>query len=130
MIYFRYCKKIVFFTLTGLFLSGCIAPVEQVQMAVTTPTAEIENRTTAKKVVTINYLCANQKVVRVQVPTSPKDKTITVIFNQTSHKLSSAVTKRGKKYSNIRWIWLEANGKGTLHDNRNNILAENCLKTG
>lgn len=79
------------------------------------------------------YHCDNNKKVTVeskkQSKATNKKETITVNFQGTSHQLSSAVTKNGKKYTNIRWTWHEMrNGQAFLYNNTKKILAENCVK--
>ncbi|WP_373767502.1 MliC family protein [Glaesserella sp.] len=127
--HFRHMKKILTLSFSVMWLSGCVAPVEQVQQAQKDSDITVkETRSTEKNMPVTEYVCDKDKIVRVQTPKTPKNKTITVTFNQASHKLSSTVVQHGKKYSNIRWVWHEQNGKCTLRDNRNNVLAENCVK--
>lgn len=118
-------------------LAGCsvttIAPAEQLQKNMVQgeqakPVAKT-GRDVVKKQIVTEYKCNKGKIVRVQQGSAKKNSAVTVMFNNTSHKLSAAVSDKGKKFSNIRWIWLEGlNGKATLSDNRNNVLAENCIK--
>lgn len=117
------------FCTTLLGIAGCaptIAPVEQVQPQ------SLANQSRLKIIdarQTVEYLCEGEKNVRIQQVQVPKEQKITLFFNHTSHKLSPAVSKVGKKYSNIRWIWQEdANGVGTLLDNRQNLLATGCIR--
>lgn len=115
-----------------LLLSACMAPA-------VSPVAQLEQslvpNKTVQTVMKINehihheYQCDNKQMVRVQYDNAKKNKAVDVTFQQGTHTLYSSVTKKGKKYSNIRWIWSEDfDGKGTLRDNRNKILAENCVK--
>lgn len=128
-------KKMGIATLS-LWLSGCslttIAPAEQLQKSIVKPNevqVATKGRAVIKKQPVSEYRCDQGKVVRVRFASTKKNSTISVIFNQTTHKLSPTVSSKGKKYSNIRWIWFEDfNGKGTLKDNRQNILAKNCIK--
>lgn len=118
-----------------LFLTACssqpiVAPVEQLQHVpiekAPTPSTEkilpVQHKTAL-------YLCKDQKSVKLTKDSNEK-KSITVEFNQTSHKLSSSVPKTGKKkYSNIRWIWIEEfNGSHTLRDKSGKVLADFCIK--
>lgn len=118
----------------GLFLTACtsqpmVAPVEQMQQApielAPTPSAEkiqpVKNKT-------VLYLCSKQKSVKVTKNANEK-KSLTIEFNQTSHKLSSTVPKTSKKkYSNIRWIWAEEfDGSHTLRDKNGKVLAGHCI---
>lgn len=127
--------RFAFSILTTILLGACqvttIAPAEQVQQKTveTTEKAKETARTVVKKQLVAEYVCEKSKVVSVQKSSNKKNATITVTFNQSSYKLSPNVTNRGKKYSNIRWIWLvDAQGIGTLTDNRHNILAQHCQK--
>lgn len=125
-------RKFLGFALFSAVLTACtpqpaVAPVEQIQklpnalsLTAATPVS-VQNKTVA-------YQCKKGKTVRV-THTSGDKKSITVEFNQTSHKLSSSVPKQNKKYSNIRWIWAEDfNGKSSLRDKSGKLLAENCVK--
>lgn len=117
-----------------LWLCGCsattIAPAEQIQQKTEQKAKPVaKGRDVVKKQLITEYRCAKNKTVRVQKSSTKKNSTVTVTFNQVSHKLSPTVSNQGKKYSNIRWIWLEGfNGKAVLSDNRHNVLAENCVK--
>lgn len=120
----------------ALFLTACsmttIAPAEQVhQQTEDSDTApQKASRTVIKKQQITEYQCANAKRLSVQSSLTPqKNRAITVTFNQRSHKLSPNIVDRGKKYSNIRWIWtIDHRGIGTLTDNRHTVLAKNCKK--
>lgn len=144
-------KKAIFFTFftaCGLWLAGCtpsVAPVEQVQNA-QFPVDEATKQpqpvpkknqpmiSVVKNTTQIEYLCENQQPLRVQpTPLNPSSKSkkavITVSFRNTSHKLSEEVVNIGKKYSNLRWVWLENHqGVGTLLDNSGKILAQHCQR--
>lgn len=121
-----------------LFLAACstvvVTPVEQIHQAqktkdlIKTMTKEVER---AAKVNL--YLCKNDKKVEVErqkiVKKAAKKETVTVSFQGTSHQLSSAVTKDGKKYTNIRWTWHETRkGKAFLYNNTKKNLAADCVK--
>lgn len=131
MIFIRNINFIWFCPLV-ILLSACtlpgmspIAQIDHLQHQFASP-ASAENRQVVKEKAGVEYVCQDQKGVRLQ---QINKKTINVTFGQTTHKLSSTVTKTHKKYSNIRWIWTEDfNGKGTLKNNRNNILAEGCVR--
>lgn len=119
-------------------LSGCqvpeIAPVEQVQIANRTKLDEQDvtiNRSIANKKTEFTFLCSQAKRVKVQYNYGSPNKisNVVVTWGDTSHALSPAVSKNGQKYSNIRWIWLEKfNGTATLFNNRNKLLATDCVK--
>lgn len=126
--------------LFGAVLSGCtpltIAPAEQIQQLQQTDSLASSEALTKKRVVknqTVSrYLCkGNQEVRIVQSKNSKnsKSKTINVSFQGSTHTLSPIVTKNGKKYSNIRWIWWEkVDGKSVLYNNKKKVLAERCVK--
>lgn len=81
----------------------------------------------------IVYRCNKNKSVQVErqkkTKKSMKKETVTVTFQGTTHRLSSVVTKNGKKYTNIRWTWHETrNGTAFLYNNSNKTLAANCVK--
>ncbi|MDO4698066.1 MAG: MliC family protein [Pasteurellaceae bacterium] len=122
--------------LIAMALSACsittIAPAEQVrkQMSEESTIQQQSPRTIVKKQPIIEYRCDKAKRVNVQ-PTAnnKKNSTIHLTFNQSTYKLSPNVTNKGRKYSNIRWIWTVDNqGTGTLIDNRHKVLAKNCIK--
>ena len=120
-----------------LGLSGCLSPVmapveavEKVQQpAQEKVTAPVEQRKVVKNQA-IYFVCNNNQPIQItQNRSEKKVKVITLTFDKTSHKLSSAVTRNGKKYSNIRWVWTEdAQGIGTLRDHSQKILAYDCKK--
>lgn len=125
-----------------LTLGGCaeiaVSPVEQVQLVqkasknATSQSKAASKRSVIKSQSVDLYLCKDDKQVRVlksKGKKNVKNNTINVTFMGTTHTLSPAVTKNGKKYSNIRWIWWEPRvGKAELYDNNKQILAEQCVK--
>lgn len=126
-------KSIFVVSLTAcLFcLVGCrpvISPLEQVERlnpaytkAKKAPVAKVANARITE------YTCAQGKTLQIQ--TQAKSKKITLTFNQISHRLSSTISRSGKKYSNIRWTWIEnAKGVGRLQDSHQHILAEQCVR--
>ncbi|MGX2949949.1 MliC family protein [Ursidibacter sp. B-7004-1] len=130
-----YLWKKAFSLLTTTVLLGCstttIAPAEQVEQQIQQPEQSVPQIKTdvVKKQRIISYQCAKNQTLRVQFLNSKKNSPITLTFNRSSYTLSPSVVTQGKKYSNIRWIWTEDfNGVGTLRDNRNNLLAEKCVK--
>lgn len=128
-------RKFRFFAATSLFLTACssqplITPVEQIQQipleVAPTPSTE---KILSVQTKTVLFQCLKQKSVKVTQNANEK-KSLTVEFNQTSHKLSSSVPKTSKKkFSNIRWIWTEEfDGSHTLRDKNGKILAAYCIK--
>lgn len=130
-------------------LSGCKpleAPIEQVQRAqaviqqTQTEIKPIEKVkvTVVKNQTSMQFMCKNDVVVKVQRPKAKKvsqkakrkvssQQAILVTYGNTTHTLSPVVTKDGKKYSNIRWTWKEnLSGEASLIDNSHNVLASEC----
>lgn len=132
--------------LIGIFsalfvVSGCadvaVSPVErvqQVQQAANSPVVAakpVSKRSVVKNQAISLYSCKDDKEVRVLKSKNKKNgkNTVSVTFMGATHSLSAAVTKNGKKYSNIRWIWWEPReGNAELYDNNKQILAEDCVK--
>ena len=121
-----------------LLISGCtkvaVSPVEQVQQVQQTNSDNAEQvkkvaqRSVVKNQAMSLYLCKNDKEVRI-LKTKGKKNSISVTFMDTTHTLSPAVTKNGKKYSNIRWVWWEMrSGVAELYDNNKKVLAKECIK--
>lgn len=121
-----------------LLISGCtkvaVSPVEQVQQVQQTNSDNAEQvKKVAQRSVVKNqamnlYLCQDDKEVRI-LKTKGKKNSISVTFMDTTHTLSPAVTKNGKKYSNIRWVWWEMrSGIAELYDNNKKVLAKECIK--
>ena len=121
-----------------LLISGCtkvaVSPVEQVQQVQKTNSdnaeqvKEVAQRSVVKNQAMNLYLCKDDKEVRI-LKTKGKKNSISVTFMDTSHTLSPAVTKNGKKYSNIRWVWWEMrSGVAELYDNNKKVLAKECIK--
>ena len=121
-----------------LLISGCtkvaVSPVEQMQQVQKTNSDNTEQvkkvaqRSVVKNQAMSLYLCKNDKEVRI-LKTKGKKNSISVTFMDTTHTLSPAVTKNGKKYSNIRWVWWEMrSGIAELYDNNKKVLAKECIK--
>lgn len=127
----------------ALLLTACtmktIVPIEQSQKSImqesklmvqkTVKPGAMSKQDRVKQLPIIEYVCEQNKIVRIQPLSKKKNSPITVIFEQMSYKLSPTVSSKGKKYSNIRWIWLERfNGETTLNDSRNQPLAVGCVR--
>lgn len=141
-------KRIYAIVLGSLFtLSACSeltpSPVEQMQqiqqnaMKQTDEIKALPKQTkvsVVKKQSVTRFICKKDKEVQVRSSQIKNGKNaklnaINVSFAGTTHTLSPTVTKNGKKYSNIRWVWWEPlNGKAELYDNKKNVLAEGCVK--
>ncbi len=130
--------NISLFILILLLISGCtkvaVSPVEQMQQVQKTNSDNTEQvkkvaqRSVVKNQAMSLYLCKNDKEVRI-LKTKGKKNSISVTFMDTTHTLSPAVTKNGKKYSNIRWVWWEMrSGIAELYDNNKKVLAKECIK--
>ena len=130
--------NISLFILILLLISGCtkvaVSPVEQMQQVQKTNSDNTEQvkkvaqRSVVKNQAMSLYLCKNDKEVRI-LKTKGKKNSISVTFMDTTHTLSPAVTKNGKKYSNIRWVWWEMrSGVAELYDNNKKVLAKECIK--
>ena len=123
---------------TLLLISGCtkvaVSPVEQVQQVQKTNSGnaeqvkEVAQRSVVKNQAMNLYLCQDDKEVRI-LKTKGKKNSISVTFMDATHTLSPTVTKNGKKYSNIRWVWWEMrSGVAELYDNNKKVLAKECIK--
>ena len=121
-----------------LLISGCtkvaVSPVEQVQQVQKTNSdnaeqvKEVAQRSVVKNQAMNLYLCKDDKEVRI-LKTKGKKNSISITFMDTTHTLSPAVTKNGKKYSNIRWVWWEMrSGIAELYDNNKKVIAKECIK--
>ncbi len=124
---------LILISISGILLSACtptsMSPVAQVEQNqfLASPTKSNTVMKVKNQSIT-EYKCKNKKTVTIQ-PDNTKKKAINLTFAQTTHTLSSVVTKKSQKYSNIRWVWTEDfSGKWKLRDNRNKVLAENCVK--
>ena len=141
-------KKIYPVVIGSLFtLSACSeltpSPVEQMQqvqqnaMKQTDEIKALPKQTkvsVVKKQSVTRFICKKDKEgqegsSQTKHAKNAKLNAINVSFAGTTHTLSPTVTKNGKKYSNIRWVWWEPlNGKAELYDNKKNVLAEGCVK--
>lgn len=77
------------------------------------------------------YVCKEGKVLRV-VRYATKNKkgklnSISLTFNNVTHKLSPTIAENGRNYSNIHWVWLERKEFSTLKSNTGDVLAEQCV---
>lgn len=114
-----------------------ITPVDQIQQAQIANKDKEASQLLTKRVehtskITL-YSCNNGKKVEVERQKKAKGigkkEMVIVSFQGTSHRLSSTVTKDGKKYTNIRWTWHEMrNGKAFLSNNTKKTLAANCIR--
>lgn len=124
----------------SLFVLGCAvkkAPIEQITEVL--PVKKIDQilRSKAQKEVREQYLCDLGKIVKVYRIKESKKRSekikvhsaIRISFAGSSYKLSPIVSQWGKKYSNIRWDWVEQpNGIAWLMNNNHQFLAKNCKK--
>ena len=56
-----------------------------------------------------------------------KLNSISLTFNNVTHKLSPTIAENGRNYSNIHWVWLERKEFSTLKSNTGDVLAEQCV---
>lgn len=144
-----FLKKKIYPVVLGslVTLSACSeltpSPVEQmqqIQQNAMKQTEEVKSLPKQAKVSVVKkqsvtrFICKKDKEVQVRSSQTKNGKNaklnaISVSFAGTTHTLSPTVTRNGKKYSNIRWVWWEPlNGKAELYDNKKNVLAEGCVK--
>lgn len=124
--------------ITTVCLGACtpaVTPVEQVYQAqkVNKNINRVVTKQVEKASEIVVYRCTNDKKVEVErqkkLKKAAQKETVMVNFQGTSHKLSSVVTKEGRKYTNIRWVWHEMrNGKAFLYNNTKKTLAANCIR--
>lgn len=131
--------KLRYLISTIFFIGACtpaVTPVEQLHQA-----QKVNNKESTQPIIKqvekaseiVLYRCNNGKKVEIErqkeVKKSVQKEAITVNFQGTAHTLSSAVTKDGKKYTNIRWTWHETRkGVAFLYNNTKKTLAANCIK--
>lgn len=144
-----FLKKKIYPVVLGslMMLSACSeltpSPVEQMQQVQQNAMKQTDEAkslpkqakvSVVKKQSVIRFICEKDKEVQVRSSQTKNGKNakinaISVSFAGTTHTLSRTVTKNGKKYSNIRWVWWEPlSGKAELYDNKKNVLAEGCVK--
>ena len=130
--------KLRYLISTIFFIGACtpaVTPVEQLHQAqkVNKESTQPIIKQVEKASEIVLYRCNNGKKVEIErqkeVKKSVQKEAITVNFQGTAHTLSSAVTKDGKKYTNIRWTWHETRkGVAFLYNNTKKTLAANCIK--
>lgn len=144
-----FLKKKIYPVVLGslMMLSACSeltpSPVEQMQQVQQNAMKQTDEAkslpkqakvSVVKKQSVTRFICKKDKEVQVRFSQTKNAKNsklnaISVSFAGTTHRLSPTVTRNGKKYSNIRWVWREPlNGKAELYDNKKNVLAEGCVK--
>ncbi|WP_109091873.1 MliC family protein [Aggregatibacter actinomycetemcomitans] len=115
----------VLLTLTGL--TACmVKPVEQ--KAPAKPRTQVLQKATQKGLAQ-DYLCKDNKTVRVVRHTTKNKKklnSISVTFNNVTHRLTPTIAESGRNYSNIHWLWLERKEFSILKSRVGEILAEQC----
>ena len=77
------------------------------------------------------YLCKDDKIVRIVFHTTKhkknKTRSISLTFNNVTHKLSPTIAENGRNYANIHWVWLERKDVSTLKTSVGEVLAEQCV---
>ncbi len=77
-----------------------------------------------------DYRCKDDKTVRVVRHTTKNKKklnSISVTFNNVTHRLTPTIAENGRNYSNIHWLWLERKEFSILKSSAGGILAEQCV---
>lgn len=79
------------------------------------------------------YRCKDNKEIKIlrslkKSKTAKNTKTLEVTFNKVTETLISTVTEKGKKYTNIRWQWLESGENSQLTTSLGVVLAEQCIR--
>ena len=77
------------------------------------------------------YVCKGDNVIRIVRHTTRNKKSrlnsISLTFNNVTHKLSPTIAENGRNYSNIHWVWLERKEFSTLKTSVGEVLAEQCV---
>ena len=77
------------------------------------------------------YLCKDDKIGRIVFHTTKHKKnttrSISLTFNNVTHKLSPTIAENGRHYANIHWVWLERKDVSTLKTSVGEVLAEQCV---
>ncbi|WP_373100861.1 MULTISPECIES: hypothetical protein [Pasteurellaceae] len=122
------------FLLTFIFgLAACsqpLIPPAPSQSAPKAPATVVE-KTTQPGGKATRYLCKDNKVVRIiRTPGNKKRKltSITLTFEQSTQKLTQAISESGRKFTNIHWHWTERSEYSTLTSAVGEVLAEQCVE--
>ncbi|ANF61741.1 MliC family protein [[Haemophilus] ducreyi] len=140
-------SSVAMFLLINLFgIIGCTIsapPIERVKnMQLIShsalPQTSLKQKVTLVKELSVaQFICKDNVVVKVQQQKKEQvaqtkyhknNTAISVTYLNSTHTLSPTVAQNGKRYSNIRWTWTEKQGKGTLTDNSDKILASECIR--
>lgn len=77
------------------------------------------------------YVCKGDNVIRIVRHTTRNKKgrlnSISLTFNNVTHKLSPTIAENGRNYSNIHWVWLERKEFSTLKTSVGEVLVEQCV---
>ncbi|VEG71600.1 Membrane-bound lysozyme-inhibitor of c-type lysozyme [[Pasteurella] aerogenes] len=123
--------RLGFLLLTALVLNACrvqIEPLEINQPPVVKPKSIDKSVQTGKADL---YLCKDQKEVRVvrSLVSNKKNnlKSISLTFENATHKLMQTISESGMRYTDIHWQWQERLEYSTLSNARGEVLAEQCM---
>ncbi len=67
------------------------------------------------------------RVSHYQAQKKNKTRSISLTFNNVTHKLSPTIAENGRNYANIHWVWLERKDVSTLKTSVGEVLAEQCV---
>ncbi|MFY1026858.1 hypothetical protein CFY87_03000 [Actinobacillus seminis] len=116
--------------LTVLALNACRVQIEPLEIK----PPVVKSKPVDKSVQTGKadlYLCKGQKEVRVvrSLVSHKKNnlKSISLTFENTTHKLVQTISESGMRYTDIHWQWQERQEYGTLSNAPGEILAEQCV---
>lgn len=116
------------YLLSTIILTACVAeppPPSNVKLVETPTMSQRDN--------VMYYRCKDNKEIKIlhsvkKSKTAKNTKTIQVTFDKVTETLISTVTEKGKKYTNIRWQWLDLAEKSQLTTSLGLVLAEQCIK--
>ncbi|MBN6063135.1 MliC family protein [Aggregatibacter actinomycetemcomitans] len=117
-----------FVLLTLMGLTACMVKSVE-QKAPAKPLTQVLQKATQKGSAQA-YLCKDNKTVRVVRHTTKNKKklnSISVTFNNVTHRLTPTIAESGRNYSNIHWLWLERKEFSLLKSSVGEILAEQCV---
>lgn len=120
--------KKTLYLLSTIILTACVTeppPPSNVKLTETPTMSQMDN--------VLFYRCKDNKEIKIlrslkKSKTSKNTKTLEVTFNKVTETLISTVTEKGKKYTNIRWQWLESGENSQLTTSLGVVLAEQCIR--
>lgn len=120
--------KKTLYLLSTIILTACVTeppPPSNVKLTETATMSQMDN--------VLFYRCKDNKEIKIlrslkKSKTAKNTKTLEVTFNKVTETLISTVTEKGKKYTNIRWQWLESGENSQLTTSLGVVLAEQCIR--